>query len=280
MKIGYICPHWGQEHVAPEVFIENAIAAGYNGVEINIGALENSAHWGKVLRETAKNDPDFILIGQMVLEERYNRFDLFYKEMPERLALIADFNPAFINSHTGKDFFSFDENCRLLQLATAFSEQSGIPVYHETHRGRFSYALHVMPRYLKQYPGLDLVADYSHWCNVSESLLNDQSEILRSIAPHIQHLHARIGYEHGPQLADPFAPQYKNYLDTFTHWWKHILLHHQKKTGLFTICTEAGPVPYMPVDPSTNLPLADQWQVNTAMLQYLKKIFADNATMA
>ncbi|ANH82863.1 hypothetical protein A8C56_19400 [Niabella ginsenosidivorans] len=274
MKIRYICPHWGQEYLAPEQFIENVIDAGYSGIEINIGALRNRVHWMNVLQETREQYPEFIVIGQMVPEERYNRFNLFYKEMQQRLALIADFNPVFINSHTGKDFFSFNENCLLLELATTFSKQSGIPVYHETHRGRFSYALHLMPPYLKQFPGLGLVADYSHWCNVSESLLHDQSETLRSVIPHIRHIHARIGYEQSPQLADPFVPHYKNYLDTFTNWWKDILLHYQKKELQFTICTEAGPAPYMPVNPATGRPLANQWQINTAMLRYLKETFA------
>jgi hypothetical protein len=71
--------------------------------------------------------------------------------------------------------------------------------------------------------GMKLVGDFSHWCNVSESMLDDQQHILKRIIPHIGHIHARVGYEHGPQVNDPFAPDWKQHLELFTSWWKEIL---------------------------------------------------------
>jgi hypothetical protein len=275
MQLSYICPHWGQENTRPESFIKNVIAAGYNGIEINIGALQDKKHWSSLLKSTCEKEKTFIVIAQMVLDEHYSTFNKFHEEMIKRLELLRHFNPLFINAHTGKDYFSFDENCRLIQAAIDFSNQYDVPVYHETHRGRFSYALHTMPAYLKAFPGLELVADYSHWCTVSESMLASQADALKMMIPHVRHIHARVGYEQGPQLSNPFSPQYKSYLDTFTGWWRAILTHHQKTDASFTICTEAGPVPYMPVDPASNEPLASQWEINTSMLKYLESTFAD-----
>ena len=49
--------------------------------------------------------------------------------------------PYAINSHTGSDFFSFEQNMKFLKLANDLSNKYNIPINHETHRGRFSYAL-------------------------------------------------------------------------------------------------------------------------------------------
>lgn len=273
MKIKYICTQWGQEDKTATEFVEKVIAEGYNGIEVNIGGLADLNNWRIVLERTRLKQPDFVVVAQMVLDESFSRFTEFSREMEKRLHLIAPFQPAFINAHTGKDYFSFDDNCRLIEQAFAFSEKTGIKVYHETHRGHFSFALHEMQRYLQQFPGLELVADYSHWCNVSESMLQQQEENLTMITPHVKHIHARVGFEHGPQLANPFASPYKKHLEVFTQWWRQILNFHTAGNSSFTICPEAGPVPYMPVHPDSNEPLADQWKINITMLEYLKKVF-------
>jgi len=274
MQLHYLCPHWGQQDTLPEVFLNNVIAAGYNGIEIDPGALDKE-YWIPLLKNIREQHPGFIVVAQMVLEEGDGTFDAFYTHMLRRLELLAGFDPLFINCHTGRDYFSFRENCTLIQTAMDFSRQSNIPVYHETHRGRFSYALHRMPDYLEQFPELELVADYSHWCAVSESMLSCQAHTLEKLLPNIKHIHARVGYEHGPQLPDPFVPACRPYLEQFSSWWRGILDHHRKQAQHFTICTEAGPVPYMPVNPANGKPLADQWIINTKMLQHLKRIFAD-----
>lgn len=275
MEFLYICPYWGQETESPKNFIEKVVNAGYNGIEINIASLKNRKQWLQLLTDTRKHIKNFVVIGQMVPEENTTTFKQLYEDTVRRLELITPFNPLFINSHTGKNFFSFEENCKLIQSADDFSKKTGIPVYHETHRGRFSFALHQMRPYLKTFGDIELVGDYSHWCAVSESMLAQQSTTLRYITPFVKHIHARVGFEHGPQLADPFTKANKKYLDRFTLWWKNILNYHKKTKEYFTICTEAGPTPYMPVSPETNEALADQREANIKMMQHLKNSFAN-----
>ncbi|MCF3110171.1 hypothetical protein LL912_15415 [Niabella sp. CC-SYL272] len=270
MQLLYLCPYWGQKQTSPESFLQKVIAAGYNGIEIDPGGLQDLHHWISVLKEVREQHKEFVVVAQMVLDAQVAAFDQFREVMIRRLELLISFNPLFINSHTGRDYFSFRENCALIQLATDFSRQYKIPVYHETHRGRFSYALHRMPEYLDQFPELELVADYSHWCAVSESMLSFQENTLEQLTSHIRHIHARVGYEQGPQLPDPFTPACQPYLDQFTAWWQRILDHHRRRKTSFTICTEAGPVPYMPVNPNNGQPLADQWAINIKMLEHLK----------
>src|SRR5690606_5713495 len=180
----------------------------------------------------------------------------------------------FINSHTGKDHFDFDDNCRIIEAAMEISVRSGIPIYHETHRGRFTFHPKTTLAYIKRFPELKLVADLSHWCTVSESMLEDQPEMIESFLPHIAHIHARVGYEHSPQVNDPFAPEWEKHLSTFLQWWNKILAFQSANGAkLFTITPEFGPVPYMPALPYSLKPTADQWEVNASFKNLLKKEF-------
>ena len=59
-------------------------------------------------------------------------------------------------------------------MTVRISKQSGVPVYHETHRSRMLFAAHVARKFIEAKPDLRLTLDISHWCNVHESLLQDQ----------------------------------------------------------------------------------------------------------
>jgi hypothetical protein len=84
------------------------------------------------------------------------------------------------------------------------------------------------------------------------------------------HLHARVGHEQGPQVNNPFAPEWQEHLAVFLAWWKEII-NHRKNTSkeLFTITPEFGPAPYMPAMPFTQEPLSNQWELNCTMKDYL-----------
>ncbi len=274
MQIYYTCPYWGQEHLGAADFIDKVVAEGYHGIEINLP--EDNRFIKEFHRKKAAVDAvsktGFIFIAQQVLPPAKETVAEYIKRMRRRLRLLARLEPAFINSHTGKDFFSFDDNCRVIEAAMNLSVQTSVPVLHETHRGRFSFHAPSMMPYLKRFPEMQLVADFSHWCTVSESLLQEQEELLDAVIPHIGHIHARIGFEQGPQVNDPFAPEWAPYLALFTGWWKKIIRYHrQNKKKQLTISPEFGPVPYMPVLPFTRQPVADQWKLNAGIKDLLKK---------
>jgi hypothetical protein len=44
-----------------------------------------------------------------------------------------------------------------------------------------------------------------------------------------------------------------------------------EKRDYFPITTEFGPEPYMPTLPFSKTPVADQWELNLLMKEYLKK---------
>ena len=122
------------------------------------------------------------------------------------------------------------------------------------------------------FPKIILIADFSHFCMVSESDLHDQYDLLSKIYPNIKHIHARIGFEQSPQVNNPFAPEWKTYLEQYLSWWKEIIaIQKNKKSAICTITPEFGPFPYMPQEPFTKKPLSNQWEINLQMKNYLQQ---------
>ncbi|MBK9730837.1 MAG: sugar phosphate isomerase/epimerase [Chitinophagaceae bacterium] len=273
MKIKYACPFWGQEHLEATAFVAKVIDAEFDGIEINLpaeGSFTNQ--FLKTIENIRSMNPEFVFIAQAIVSPVNNKVDEYRSSMERRLQQLVSFQPDFINAHTGKDHYSFDDNCRIIETCMNISAKSGISILHETHRGRFSFHATTLIPYLEKFPELKLVGDLSHFCVVSESLLQDQETFLQKIFPHILHLHARIGHEQSPQVSDPFAPEWKGHLKIFLDWWKEIILcNHQQGNETFTICPEFGPTPYMPAISSSEKPIAYQWKINSAMKNYLRE---------
>jgi sugar phosphate isomerase/epimerase len=268
MEIKYICPYWGSEELRPEQFIQKALEDGYDGVEMNFTPQQGFAE--EIQRTIEKTGA--IFIAQQWLPPRVETVNEYRDRMVERLKFLASCGPVFINSHTGKDFFSFEENCSLIESCSQIEMESGIPVIHETHRGRFSHHAFSLLPYLEHFNNLQLNADFSHFCTVSESLLEDQEPILEKILPHCRYIHARVGFDQGPQVNHPFAPEWMLNLERFMTWWQKIV--NLEKAGgreVFYACPEFGPFPYMPRLPFTRMEVSNQWDLNLRIMDYLRE---------
>lgn len=273
MKLHYCCTYWGCEADSADQFLDKVITAGYEGIEIFLPAPTGgfAAELAEELETVQSSHPGFLFIAQQLTAPNNESVGSYISKMKKSLNDLAALQPNFINSHTGKDYFSFDDNCRVIEAAQEFSQQRGIRVLHETHRGRFSFHAATLLPYLSRFPELELVGDFSHFCTVSESMLEDQVEIIDQIIPHVSHLHARVGHSQAPQVSDPFAPEWRNHVALFENWWQQIIAH-KKATGWknFTITPEFGPAPYMPALPFTQQPIGNQWEINCQMMQFLK----------
>ena len=163
----------------------------------------------------------------------------------------------------------------LLELSAEVERDTGIPVVHETHRGRFSFAAHVTRRYLEALPELRLCLDISHWCNVAESFLEDQPEAVDLALSRADHLHARVGSPEGPQVTDPRAPEVGEALLHHLSFWDRVVERHRRAGAeRLTITPEFGPSPYMVRLPFSGEPVADQWAVNLHMMVLLRARYA------
>lgn len=186
----------------------------------------------------------------------------------------ASLKPVYINCHSGKDHFSFDQNKAFMDLTSEVHSKTQVPIYHETHRGRILYSASVSKQFIEKVPSLRLTLDISHWCNVHESLLEDQPETIALALSRTDHVHARIGHAEGPQVNDPRAPEWKDAVNAHFAWWDKVVERKRKEGSRMTMLTEFGPVDYLPALPYTRQPVANQWEINKHMLDTLRKRYA------
>lgn len=194
----------------------------------------------------------------------------FKKGLADALAL----SPLYINCHTAKDHFSFDQLKPFFDHTIQLSKQSGIPIYHETHRGRALYSAPLTKNFIEKIPGLRLTADLSHWCNVHESFLEDQEATMDLVLERTEHIHARVGFAEGPQVNDPRAPEWEYAVKKHFEWWDKVVNRKKEKGERMTFLTEFGPADYMWTLPYTRQPLADQWAINVHMMHLLRKRYS------
>jgi hypothetical protein len=266
MNIQFYYPRWGSENIDWIDFCQKVKQAGYDGVE---AAVPEDSKEQKIILDVLKNN-DLKLIGQY-----YQSFEKNFEEhkanYAKQLYLLASVKPVKINAQTGKDYFSFEQNAELFAIADRITKETGITICHETHRNKALFAAHIAYAFFKKLPDLKITADFSHWCTVAESLLEDQEEALALACKKVEHLHSRVGHSQSAQVIDPRLPDFKNELEAHLKWWDAIAADYQDhKKEVLTITTEFGPAPYMIHLPFTNTPIASQWDINVYMMHLLK----------
>lgn len=267
MDIHIFAPHWGSNELAPQDFIDKVVQAGFDGIEMSL-PLEKAQRedWCARIR-----DAGLQLIAQQwetVFHPSYNE----HRDALERyLNNACAARPLFVNSHTGKDYYTREQNRALLVLADDIGRRHEVPVRHEIHRSRFSGHPMLLLPYLRELPLLELTADLSHWCCACESLLEDQPDTLAATLPHVRHVHARIGHPQGPQVGDFRAPESEAALAAHLGWWDRIVeLRRAAGARSMTFTPEFGPVPYTPTLPFSGAPVSEAWELNVAMLALLR----------
>ena len=274
MEVLVFCPLWGSRDLPWQTFFAQAKEAGYDGVEMTLPFDEREREVILSLLEES---------GLKWIAQHHETSDrelaVYLKNYERHLHNLASAKPLFINSQSGKDFFSFAQNKAILERAAAIAAETGVKIIHETHRGKFSFSTTTTLAMLEALPDLRLTADFSHWCNVAESFLQDQQQAMQSAIARSDHIHARIGHPEGPQVNDPRAPEWQEALDHHLGWWDAIVAEHRRRgSASLTITPEFGPVPYMPAMPYSRAPLSDQWEVNLYMKDLLRTRYAENRT--
>jgi sugar phosphate isomerase/epimerase len=274
MKIKILSPLWGHEHIPLKAFLQKVKDAGYDGVET---WLPDNAADKKLLFDFMQKNEMHLVCHQH--EARGNTFSEFKDSYVKNLGLCAEPAPLLINSHTGKDYFTFDQNLELVDAAQEFSDKTGVTVVHETHRGRVGYSPKAMAEFFEARKRFGITADFSHWVCVTESMLDNFEVIVDEAIRRSRYIHARIGYEQGPQVNDPRAPEWQYAVGKFFHWWDRIVAaNNALNTAILPITTEFGPSPYMPTVPFSKRPLSDQFEVNCYMKDLLYKRYGHPGT--
>lgn len=199
-----------------------------------------------------------------------------------QLGHAAEFQPLFISSHSGMDRWSEAQADAFFAGALEIEAALGIRVAHETHRGRVLYNPWTTDRLIGTFPALNLTLDLSHWVCVAERLLDGpELDIVKRCAERCLHLHARVGYEEGPQVPDPGAPEFAAHVSAHEAWWD-LVWDAQERRGqaVSTLTPEYGPSLYLHTLPFTQMPVADLGSVCDSQARRQAERFARRAVRA
>src|SRR5258705_6378221 len=150
MKLLVFRALWGMTGPFEEQ-IEQIAAAGYDGVDGFTAAGESSP--AKFSGIVATHNLKLIMAAQVDT----------LAQLEPTVKLLAEYQPIKIGLHSGRDSMTRDEGCAYFEEALRLEQQLGIPIAHETHRGRMFFTPWDTAYYLKRFDGLHILADYSHW---------------------------------------------------------------------------------------------------------------------
>ncbi len=229
---------------------------GYHGIETHLLPSEDERRrFGELLRLSDFRFIAMIFTAGKTVDEHLSSFE---KQIAETLP----FEPTLINCHSGVDAWSEEQSSRFFEGALEVESKHGVSIAHETHRGRILFNPWITASLLDRFDELKLCCDFSHWVCVCERLIDDQTEIIKQCADRAIHLHARVGYDEGPQVPDPRAPEYKKHLEAHEQWG-NMIWAAQKRRGLAvtSLTPEFGPPPYLQTLTYTNMPVANLWDI-------------------
>lgn len=186
--------------------------------------------------------------------------------LKERFEAAKRLNPLFVNLLAGNDRWPLAQQVDFLGRVHELAQQYGLICSVETHRATSLYSPWLTLEIIRQLPQLRFTADISHWILVSERLLNDPCDDFSAFIERVHHIQARVGYDQGPQVPHPAAPEYQMALKFQQHIWQQIW-QSQRERGYrqTTMTPEFGPDGYLHHLPFTDVPVADLWSLNAWM---------------
>jgi len=277
MKLELFKPLWGHEGTIAEA-VGQAAAAGFDGIE---GPAPGGADAHREFFGALGDTPWIAEVCTCTPEGRY--VPLPGRSAADHLESLAagierslEGSPRFITTMAGWDGWSGDEAFRFLEGVLELEERFARPISVETHRTRWTFSPWNVRDAASRLPGLRWTCDFSHWCVVSERLvLDEEPELLALLARRFHHVHARVGYDQGPQVPDPRAPEHRGDLDAHLGWWRSLWSGARKSgRGVVTMTPEFGPDGYLHRAPFSGEPVAELWELNRWMAERLREEWA------
>ena len=265
---------WGSKGTIVEA-IDQLMIASMQGIEAP--APDNSSEKKQLAELLQENN--LIYIAEITtagsyVPERTATLLQHLDSLESKLIHSAALNPLFVTCLGGCDAWPENQSIEFFQRAIELAAKYDLKISFETHRSRSLFNPWVTQRIVEQLPEILLTVDFSHWCVVCERLMDTELETINAIADNVQHIHARVGYDQGPQVPDPRAPEYEYALRAHQRWWE-IIWRSQKKRGFTnsTMTPEFGPDGYLHEAPFSKKPVADLWEINQWMGAEEKKHF-------
>jgi hypothetical protein len=249
---------------------------GFTAVETPIWKIEDKKLFAQALSATGLG---YVAMINTCLPDKVGVYDLeeHIKSFNEQVGEALVLNPILINAHSGCDLWPFETSIEFFKHAISVEKDKNILICHETHRGRVLYNPWITRDICRALPSIHLTADLSHFVVVAERVFADSDKDWKSclevIASKTRHIHARVGYNQGPQVPDPRAPEYASAVESHERWWDSIL-EAQVEGSTITIEPEHGTDGYQQRLPFTQVETADLWAVNSYLRNRLENRWA------
>jgi sugar phosphate isomerase/epimerase len=259
MQLKLIRPQWGGPSDFPTLCRE-AQQDGFDGIEAQ---LPREEPWRREALAALK-DSGLLLITEVATGDwwvpKHTRTEEEHlADLDRALQDAAEAGAIFVNAMTGFDAWPVGKSVDFLGRVQERATRAGILISVETHRSRSLFNPWRTEEILRQLPELPITCDLSHFVVVAERLVMDEEPgILELLGRHVNHIHCRVGYEQGPQVPDPRAPEFARQLAAHERWWD-FLWEARKSRGCdrVTMNPEFGVDHYMHLLPFTGQPVGD-----------------------
>lgn len=263
MRLDLFKTLWGHEGTFEEA-AQLAVDAGFAGIEAPAPAAPHNLQY--LATTLANYGLDYIAeicTAGSYVPDRHATPDEHLASLEAKIKLSLPLDPRFCNVMGGCDAWPLDVQIDFFRRAQDLADRYGVMCSFETHRGRSFFNPWVTRDVLRAVPELRITCDFSHWVVVCERLMDSEWETILEVAEKAHHVHSRVGYDQGPQVPHPAAPEYAEALASHERCWQAIW-ESQARRGyaVSTMTPEFGPDGYLHTQPFTGMPVADLWQVN------------------
>lgn len=254
---------------------KQALVAGFDGIEGQAPASHTlRTEWQSHLQDHNLSYIAEVVTGGDYVPDRSHTPAQHLDDLKQGLDRSLSLHPLFITCLAGCDAWDEAQSIDFFSQAMEIAQSYNVTLSFETHRSRPTFNPWSTLRIANALPDMRFTADISHWCVVCERLMDSELHLLKPWLAQVHHLHARVGYAQGPQVPDPRAPEYQAAVDSHLHFWQQVWqTSFQKGKTDITMTPEFGPDDYCHLQPYTQMPVADLWELNQWMGTTVKNTF-------
>ncbi|KPA89087.1 xylose isomerase-like enzyme [Pseudomonas asplenii] len=274
MKLEIFRTLWGYTASKAQA-LDELLEAGFDGMEARLPlAAAERAEFAAFLRANRTPYISTVFTAYDVLPEQSAAPVEHLRDLEQKLAWAAELEPRFVNLLAGNDRWPLAQQVEFFGQAMDLARRQGQACSFETHRARSLFNPWVTLELIRQLPDLRFTSDISHWVVTCERLLDDPADDLRPFVERVHHIQARVGYDQGPQVPHPGAPEYARELAFHQAHWESVWRAQQARGyTVSTLTPEFGADGYLHHLPFTNVPVADLWSLNVWMARTEREHF-------
>ncbi|WAH58041.1 sugar phosphate isomerase/epimerase [Pseudomonas silvicola] len=266
MKLEIFRTLWGYTASKAQA-LEELQAAGFDGMEARLPLVARErSEFAAFLHTNSLSYICTLFTAYDVLPQQSALPAEHLNDLDSKLAWAGELTPRFINVLAGNDRWPLAQQVDFFGRALELGHKHGQFLSFETHRSRSLFNPWVTLELIRQLPELRFTSDISHWVVTCERLLDDPADDLSAFVERVHHIQARVGYDQGPQVPHPGAPEYACELAFHQKHWEAVWqAQRQRGYPVSTLTPEFGADGYLHHLPFTNVPVADLWSLNVWM---------------